>query len=204
MAQKLHTHAHTHIDSAPPPPLPLLACCAAANNRICLRIARQKQHNENVDSSARKKEKKRARRSFCAIFATHTHTNTHSIKWPSPRLLALSRSLPRLRSFTMCFVHFGSRSLSRLTLTALLGTFFLPIVLPYIYHCVAHLRCVKRKRKTATCAASDVDGSDAASRQRVSAYGALALLALALSLVALRRFVEFCCRRAACSSSSVL
>lgn len=112
--KKLHTHAHTHIDSAPPPPLPLLACCAAANHRICLRIARQKQHNENVDSSARKNEKKRARRSFCAIFATHTHTNTHSIKWPSPRLLVLSRShtLPRLRSFTMCFVHFGSRSLS--------------------------------------------------------------------------------------------
>lgn len=113
--KKLHTHALTHIDSAPPPPLLLFACCTAANHRICLRIARQKQHNENVDSSARKKEKKERVAHFVQFLPhTHTHSNTHSIKWPSPRLLALSRShtLPRLRSFTMCFVHFGSHSLS--------------------------------------------------------------------------------------------
>lgn len=75
--KKLHTHALTHIDCAPPPPLLLFACCAAANHRICLRIARQKQHNENVDSSARKKEKKKSASLILCNFC-HTHTLKHT------------------------------------------------------------------------------------------------------------------------------
>lgn len=68
----------------------------------------------------KKTKSKRARRSFCAIFATQ-----HQMTVAAPACaLASSLALARLRSFT--FASFTSCTLSRSTPAALLGTFFSP------------------------------------------------------------------------------
>lgn len=120
--KKLHTHTHWHPAS---PPGRLLRTSqsqnlftnlpAKATQRKCWRQRAQKIHK-----TQKKTKSKRARRSFCAIFATQ-----HQMSVAAPACaLALSLALARLRSFT--FASFTSCTLSRSTPAALLGTFFSP------------------------------------------------------------------------------
>lgn len=186
-----HTHAYTLTASVHTLPLPMGQRGAAANHRICLRISRQKQHNENVEGSA---AKKRASLILCNF--------SHSIKWPS-RVPLRSRSLPHTHTHT-CF---GSCARSRspslsLTLSLSLADcaawhiFFASCCLTF--PTVAHLRCVKRKRKAATCAArDDVDVSDQRERAVTAVAAKSATLGLCSALLAVARalrshcFVEF-------------
>lgn len=109
-----------------------------------------------------------------------------SIKCPSPRLLALSLSLSLSLACALSHLLRSLRALSRARRQLRCLAHFFRLVLPYIFHCVAHLRCVKRKRKAATCAARDVDSSYAASRQRVSDALSLSYVSCAVSARSLR------------------
>lgn len=189
--KKLHTHTriHTHRQCAHPAPAHGQRG-AAANHRICLRISRQKQHNENVEGSAAKKKSVAhfvqffpqhqmavARASALSLSLTHTHTCFGSCARSRSPSLSLTLSLS-LADCAAWHIFFASCCLT--------------------FPTVAHLRCIKRKRKAATCAArDDVDVSDQRERAATAAAAKSATLGLCFALLAvaralrLRCFVEF-------------
>lgn len=199
--KKLHTHidthrqTHTHTVSWHTLPLPMA-------NEVRWPITEFVYESPGKSNTTKmlKAAQKKERRSFCAIFPTASNGRRACLC-----ALALSRAL--FRTLTHTHTRASALSLS-LTLSLLLDAdvdcaawhiFFPSCCLTF--PTVAHLRCVKRKRKAATCAARDDVG---VSVQRESSYSSeecnniglwCALLAVARALrfraCIARCFVEF-------------
>lgn len=138
----------------------------------------------NTTKMLKAAQQKKERRSFCAIFPTASNGRRACLC-----ALALSHTHTRTRARALALRLSPSHSLS-LADCAAWHIFFASCCLTF--PTVAHLRCVKRKRKAATCAArDDVDVSDQRERAATAVAAKSATLGLCSALLAVARALRF-------------